>query len=92
MALFRKYISYIDITFCEQDLFHLFNYRFMEVWQSLALHESQFVWFRRLSVIFSRYTLTNSFQRWIQTDSAEARRNKEKDPKAKVEDDGATHA
>ena len=32
VALFRKYISYIDITLCEQDLFHLFNYSVLEVW------------------------------------------------------------
>jgi N-acetylglucosaminylphosphatidylinositol deacetylase len=32
------------------------------VWRAMAAHRSQFVWYRRLSVIFSRYTYGNILQ------------------------------
>mmetsp|Transcript_43944 Transcript_43944/g.93546 ORF Transcript_43944/g.93546 Transcript_43944/m.93546 type:complete len:590 (-) Transcript_43944:288-2057(-) len=32
------------------------------VWMAMAAHHSQFVWYRRLSVIFSRYTYINDLQ------------------------------
>lgn len=38
------------------------QYRIMEpvlVWKAMAAHHSQFVWYRRLSVLFSRYTFIN---------------------------------
>lgn len=38
------------------------EYRIMEpllVWRAMAAHRSQFVWYRRLSVLFSRYTYIN---------------------------------
>ncbi len=31
------------------------------VWMAMAAHSSQFVWYRRLSVLFSRYTYLNDF-------------------------------
>lgn len=31
-------------------------------YQAMALHHSQFVWYRRLFVLFSRYTFVNTFQ------------------------------
>lgn len=33
------------------------------VWQLMETHESQFVWFRRLFVIFSSYTYFNEYQK-----------------------------
>ncbi len=33
------------------------------VWRAMAAHYSQFVWYRRLSVVFSRYTYINDIQR-----------------------------
>ncbi len=32
------------------------------VWRAMAAHQSQFVWYRRLSVMFSRYTYINDLQ------------------------------
>ncbi|KAL7434500.1 hypothetical protein ACHAXH_002353 [Discostella pseudostelligera] len=32
------------------------------VWRAMAAHHSQFVWYRRLSVMFSRYTFMNDLQ------------------------------
>jgi len=31
------------------------------VWKAMACHQSQFVWYRRLSVLFSRYTYYNTW-------------------------------
>ncbi|KAL7509588.1 hypothetical protein ACHAXN_010823 [Cyclotella atomus] len=39
------------------------QYRIMEpslAWRAMAAHQSQFVWYRRLSVLFSRYTFINN--------------------------------
>ncbi|KAL7531516.1 hypothetical protein ACHAXR_004087 [Thalassiosira sp. AJA248-18] len=33
------------------------------VWRAMAAHHSQFVWYRRLSVMFSRYTFINDLQK-----------------------------
>jgi N-acetylglucosaminylphosphatidylinositol deacetylase len=33
------------------------------VWRAMAAHRSQFVWYRRLSVMFSRYTYINDLQK-----------------------------
>lgn len=35
-------------------------------WQAMSQHESQFVWYRRLWVLLSRYQYVNTFsRRWI---------------------------
>ena len=35
------------------------------VWRAMAAHHSQFVWYRRLSVMFSRYTFINDLQKLV---------------------------
>mmetsp|Transcript_39210 Transcript_39210/g.58924 ORF Transcript_39210/g.58924 Transcript_39210/m.58924 type:complete len:272 (-) Transcript_39210:696-1511(-) len=35
----------------------------LKVWYAMAAHESQFVWYRRLSVLFSRYTYQNQWRK-----------------------------
>ena len=42
------------------------QYRIMDpilVWRAMAAHYSQFVWYRRLSVMFSRYTYINDLEK-----------------------------
>ena len=42
------------------------QYRIMDpilVWKAMAAHYSQFVWYRRLSVLFSRYTYINDIEK-----------------------------
>ena len=44
------------------------RYRIMDptlVWRAMAAHRSQFVWYRRLSVAFSRYTYINDVERLV---------------------------
>lgn len=38
---------------------------------SLSLHHSQFVWFRKLFIIFSRYTFVNTFNVFLLKANAE---------------------
>ena len=54
------------------------QYRIMDpilVWRAMAAHYSQFVWYRRLSVMFSRYTYINDLEKinpiFIQDDDEE---------------------
>ena len=48
------------------------QYRIMEpilAWNAMAAHHSQFVWYRRLSVLFSRYTFINDLVRLLPDES-----------------------
>jgi LmbE family N-acetylglucosaminyl deacetylase len=48
------------------------QYRIMEpllAWNAMAAHHSQFVWYRRLSVMFSRYTFINNLVRLLPHES-----------------------
>lgn len=38
-------------------------------YHAMALHHSQFVWYRRLFVVFSRYTFVNTFQPMVHSSS-----------------------
>lgn len=60
--LYRKYMSYVDIlSMAAFDLnFCVFNP--LISWKALKIHNSQFVWFRKLFVAFSSYTYCNSFE------------------------------
>ena len=56
----RKYISYADITNLELKDFNFITFDPRESFASLSLHWSQFVWFRKLFIMFSSYTFANS--------------------------------
>jgi len=56
----RKYIGIFDILFTARDEFTFFHLNFIDNIKAMALHHSQFVWFRKLFVFFSRYTFLNS--------------------------------
>jgi N-acetylglucosaminylphosphatidylinositol deacetylase len=58
----RKYLGYTDVFNCGYDEMHYFSLTPYHAMQSMALHHSQFVWFRKLFTIFSRYAYINSFE------------------------------
>ena len=66
VALFRKYISLADVNFCFPDEWHSFQYDPFWAYRTLAQHATQLVWFRKLFIVFSRYTFINSFKRYVQ--------------------------
>ena len=64
--IFRKYIGLNDVNFIMADEWHAFRLNMFEAYFALAVHETQMVWFRKLFIIFSRYTYVNSFTRYVQ--------------------------
>ena len=63
--LVRKYTSLLDIPVSS-----IFNYwtfvcsptDVIKAWRSMAAHSSQFVWFRKLYIVFSRYMFVNTLR------------------------------
>ncbi|ETN81341.1 N-acetylglucosaminyl-phosphatidylinositol de-N-acetylase domain protein [Necator americanus] len=66
VSLFRKYLGIFDAPFSvARSPFHYFA-RGRDVaaaWRAMHTHRSQFVWFRFLYMIFSRYVYINTFRR-----------------------------
>lgn len=67
--ILRKYIGLVDINLCFVDEWQAFRFNFFEAYMTLAEHASQLVWFRKLFILFSRYTYVNSFYRYVQNKS-----------------------
>ena len=67
VSTWRKFIGILDVNFLWNDEWHAFRYNVISAYRTLAQHESQLVWFRKLFIIFSRYTYINSFVRYVQT-------------------------
>ncbi|CAK4085330.1 unnamed protein product [Aphanomyces euteiches] len=61
--LWRKYLGLLDIVFISLSNSAVVAIAPWVNYQAMALHHSQFVWFRRLFVIFSRYTFINTLTR-----------------------------
>lgn len=63
--LVRKYTSFLDIPissiFCPVTFISSPS-EVLKAWRAMAAHESQFVWFRMLYIIFSRYMYVNSLR------------------------------
>ncbi|CAM9996538.1 unnamed protein product, partial [Hapterophycus canaliculatus] len=68
-GMLRKYLGVLDMpwslaTSCRPPLGAFFsNFRAGIAWAAMAAHRSQFVWYRRLFVVFSRYAYVNTFKR-----------------------------
>ena len=65
VMLWRKYIALADVNFILTDEWQAYRLNVYEAYKTLAEHTSQLVWFRKLFVIFSRYTYVNSFTRYV---------------------------
>ncbi|CAI5730873.1 unnamed protein product [Hyaloperonospora brassicae] len=74
----RKYIGILDAVpslwltrqteDAQQDRQFVFVFRPWWNYNAMALHQSQFVWYRRLFVVFSRYTFVNTFRPLLEVD------------------------
>lgn len=64
VGLFRKFAGMLDLPLSIYDSIdgELFLGSLGASWHAMQLHESQFVWFRRLFVLFSRYTYVNTLR------------------------------
>ena len=59
----RKYSGMLDVLLSSWDepwLYCTPPDALRVVWAAMSAHESQFVWFRRVFVVFSRYTFMNT--------------------------------
>jgi len=65
VTIFRKYSSILDVPmsflFCPSAAYVAGPKRWLVLRQAMRAHHSQYVWFRQLYMIFSRYTLINTF-------------------------------
>ncbi|ETV98885.1 hypothetical protein H310_08379 [Aphanomyces invadans] len=60
-SIWRKYIGALDVIFtAPSSVVQFVSFTPWESYNAMALHSSQFVWFRRLFVLFSRYTYVNT--------------------------------
>lgn len=57
----RKYLGYADIHLNTSDEMNFVSLTPYHSYRSMMQHHSQFVWFRKLFTIFSRYAYCNSF-------------------------------
>ena len=57
----RKYCSLLEVFWCKPEQHHFFNLSASVNFRVLSQHHSQYVWFRKLFVLFSSYTFVNSF-------------------------------
>ena len=64
-SLIRKYLGVLDlIVSLHKNSDHnvtIFTPSPLFAWKAMRAHHSQFVWFRKLFVLFSRYTFVNTF-------------------------------
>ena len=60
LPLFRKYwgiVEYLSLIFTKNEVFC--DYSPVDNWRTMSLHTSQFVWYRKLFVLFSSYSYCN---------------------------------
>lgn len=68
-GILRKYSGLLDLPWSMATSFppplgaFFVNFSATTAWKAMAAHRSQFVWYRRLFVIFSRYAYVNTFKR-----------------------------
>ncbi|CAH0478151.1 unnamed protein product [Peronospora belbahrii] len=76
--ILRKYVGLLDTALSlwlsrqskdERQL--VFIFRPLWNYNAMALHQSQFVWYRRLFVAFSRYTFINTFRPLLSVDATD---------------------
>lgn len=58
----RKYAGALDMFFSLWiGLYVVVNFNIIKSYSSMRIHYSQFVWYRRLFILFSRYSYVNTF-------------------------------
>lgn len=59
-GIIRKYLGMIDSAISSKNDYVFLNISPLIAWKAMALHQSQFVWYRKLFVVFSRYAYLNT--------------------------------
>jgi len=58
----RKYAGVLDVPLSSLSRVAFFAFEPLRVYRAMQAHASQLVWFRKLFIVFSRYTCVNTFQ------------------------------
>ena len=61
--ILRKYIGFADFFVSLLDSHIYLNFNMYKNYKAMAIHHSQFVWYRKLFVIFSRYGYINTLEK-----------------------------
>ena len=61
-SLLRKYIGILDLPFSSRSEYAVINFNPLLAWRAMSTHASQFVWYRKLFVVFSRFAYLNTFK------------------------------
>ena len=62
VPIFQKYDAYLDIFFANSNKINYFLPTPYEAVTALMIHHTQFVWYRKLFMAFSRYGYFNSLE------------------------------
>jgi len=67
--IFRKYIGFFDINYSLLAKYKFVNFNPFLPWKAMAIHSSQFVYYRKAFVLFSRYAFINTLEsiEWVLT-------------------------
>mmetsp|Transcript_27708 Transcript_27708/g.39635 ORF Transcript_27708/g.39635 Transcript_27708/m.39635 type:complete len:259 (+) Transcript_27708:164-940(+) len=84
-SVFQKYVPFVyfmEILWHYRNaksdtVYHLTSINLVLAWRALSTHQSQFVWYRKLSILFSRYTYFNQLVEIKTTSLLGTQRNKE---------------
>lgn len=63
-GLIRKYIGFADVLFSSRSQYAILSPSPTLAWKAMSTHHSQFVWYRKLFVVFSRYIYMNTFRKF----------------------------
>lgn len=83
--IIRKFIGTFDALFTGVDRLVFLNSRFWINWKAMAIHWSQFVWFRWIYLIFSRYVYINHLNELVFKPSLTAAQQTEQFEDAQIE-------
>ena len=61
--ILRKYSGIVDLIWTLLKDYSWVSFNLIGAWKAMGVYESQFVWYRKFWVVFSRYTYMNTFQR-----------------------------
>ena len=68
-SIFRKYLSIFDVIFWfffeinNENNITLFSSSILNGYNSMSFYKSQFIWFRKLFMIFSKYSFINTLEK-----------------------------
>lgn len=50
----------LDLLFKNENHFNFYNFNVFKNWKAMRMHYSQFVWYRKLFLLYSRYSYFNN--------------------------------